>query len=100
MSLIFIPAFGQFPVGLNIYVASNVISYAVQNALLESRSFRDFVGLKPKSYLTNINAEISKKNQELKYIVNSGAVKKFDTEIKGKRKAKGKEGRRMAVKVK
>merc|ERR1712228_116620 len=95
MSLAFIPLAGMFPVGLNIYVASNIISYGVQNALLDNRRFRDLVGLKPKSFLTNINAEISKKNKELKHIVNSGVTKKFDTEIKGKRGAIGKTGRKM-----
>ena len=98
-SLCFIPVAGMFPVGLNIYIASNIMSYMIQTQLLDNRNFRDKVGLKPKSFVMNMHNEISKKNKELKHIVNTGSARPFDDEIKGKRSATGKTGRKVRLKT-
>ena len=98
-SLCVIPISRYFPVGLNIYVASNIISYMTQTWLLDNQQFRDLVGLKPKSYAANIQQEIIKKNKELKGIVGSGTRTKFDSDIKGKRGATGKQGRKVKLKT-
>eukprot|EP00483_Globobulimina_turgida_P003585 UN03591 len=99
VSLCFIPLAGMLPVGFNIYLASNLLSYMVQIILLENRKFRGFVGLKPKSYVANIDKEIAKTNRDLKHIVNAGSTKEVDTEIKGKRGATGKAGRKGRLKT-
>eukprot|EP01084_Bolivina_argentea_P126105 223352_1 len=99
VALCFIPLGGMLPVGLNIYIASNIISYMVQISLLDNRGFRGMVGLRPKSYIQGLDKEIQKTNRDLKHIVNSGATTAVDTEIKGKRVATGKIGRKTRVKT-
>lgn len=98
-SLAVIPMSAYFPVGLNIYFTSNIMSYMTQGWLLDNRQFRDLVGLKPKSYVTSMQQEIQKKHKDLKNIVGTGARTKFDEEIKGKRGATGKQGRKVRLKT-
>merc|ERR1712087_794474 len=99
VSLGFIPVAGMLPVGLNIYLASNIVSYMAQTYLLDSRRFRDLVGLRPKSFAVAIQEEIAKNNKQLKHVVSGGKTAEVDTEIKGKRAVRGKTGRKVNVKT-
>lgn len=99
VSLCFIPVAGMFPVGLNIYLASNIVSFMLQTHLMDDRKFRALVGLKPKSYVQGIQSEISKRTREMKEVMTGGRIKEADTEIRGKRGAKGKVGRKVNLKA-
>lgn len=45
---------------------SNITSYTIQNLLLENQSFRNAVGMKPKSFSTHYQGEIARVSRELR----------------------------------